>query len=507
MTKQINPNRSITAIAIALAGGVSLFGCARTSGQACTHDLDCDPCSVCIDLQCTRERGLEGTPACSAFRNGLSDASGADAPAADIPAPGAPDASSTDAASTADDAAGAEDGTTDAGVDASCSRASPVLLTVGLDGGADGPSHVNQFALSGDGRYVVYSSFATNLVPDDTNGQEDIFLFDRRRVTTTRIVVTSTGGQPIRSASCNPAISADGTSIAFYSDEADVEHVYARVYDTATATSSVVSVNSLGQPSNAIAADRTSISGDGRRVAFASQAKLVPGDGNGDRDIYVYDRQAGATELSSANPMGIAGNSISYQSTLSADGRFVAFTSAATNLVPGDSNGRIDVFVHDLMSGSTLRASTDYVGREPEGGSFDPSISRDGRYVAFVSETILTPRTSSACPGGVHIRDLLAQSTEFVAVDSAGGTLDGCSSSPSISGDGRFIAFLSNTSAAPGNAGGQSFSVLVRDRLNETTAFISDTRGAVNIALSADGTTLAFQRDGNVFVIGDLQCP
>ena len=129
-----------------------------------------------------------------------------------------------------------------------------------------------------------------------------------------------------------------------------------------------------------------SISANGRYVAFHSYASnLVPGDGNGQPDVFVHDRKKGLTTRLSVNSAGVEGNGQSYGPSISANGRYVAFRSYASNLVPGDGNEEPDVFVHDRKKGLTTRVSVDSAGFEGNGQSYDPSISANGRYVAFRS--------------------------------------------------------------------------------------------------------------------------
>ena len=128
-----------------------------------------------------------------------------------------------------------------------------------------------------------------------------------------------------------------------------------------------------------------SLSADGRYVAFASQASnLVTGDTNGTSDVFVRDRQTGATTRVSVDSSGTQGNNGSAEPSLSADGRYVAFTSQADNLVTGDTNGKADVFVHDRQTAQTTRVSVDSAGNQLDFDSDSPSISGDGRFVAFL---------------------------------------------------------------------------------------------------------------------------
>ena len=187
-------------------------------------------------------------------------------------------------------------------------------------------------AISADGRYVAFVSWAYNLVIGDTNSYDDIFLHDRKTQETTRVSVTSDGMQ--------------GNDFSF----------------------------------------SASISSDGRYVAFVSVASnLVVGDTNGSEDIFVHDRQTGETTRVSVASDGTQGDWASTVPTISADGRYVVFNSTATNLVVGDTNGFYDIFVHDRVTGETTRLSVASDGTQSNDLSLYPFISTDGRYVTFVS--------------------------------------------------------------------------------------------------------------------------
>ncbi len=188
--------------------------------------------------------------------------------------------------------------------------------------------------ISANGRFVAFRTEASNLVPGDTNGEPDVFVHDLEARRTVRASV-GTGG-----------VEGNGDS-------------------------------KFG----------AALSADGRYVAFTSEStNLVPGDTNGERDIYVRDLKAGTTRRASVGPGGVGGNRESRFPTISANGRFVAFDSRATNLVPGDTNGEFDVFVRDLEKGKTIRISTSTGGAQGDYRSIFGTISADGRVVVFDSD-------------------------------------------------------------------------------------------------------------------------
>ena len=257
-----------------------------------------------------------------------------------------------------------------------------------------------------------------------------------------------------------------------------------------------------------------SISTDGRYVAFASLAtNLVPGDTNNSEDIFVHDRQTGMTERVSIDSGGTQGNDESESPSISADGRFVAFVSHATNLVPGDTNGAPDIFVHDRLTGTTERVSIDSAGAEADGLSDYPSISADGRFVAFMSNaTNLVPGDTNNSTD-IFVHDRQTGRTEQVSLATGSVEGNGQSYFPSISANGRYVAFSSQaTNLVSGDTNG-AFDVFVRDRQYGTTERVSvDSNGAQDngdtlfpnaCSISADGRFVAFDSASYNLVPGD----
>ena len=271
-------------------------------------------------------------------------------------------------------------------------------------------------AISGDGRFVAFRSFANNLVPGDTNLVCcDVFVHDRQTGVTERVSVASNGTQSNGQGEGDIAISADGRFVAFGSEATSLvpgdtngrPDVFVR--DRQTGTTERVSVASNGTQANGYGAPPLAISADGRFVAFRSFAtNLVPGDTNGLDDVFVHDRQTGMTERVNVASDGAQANAGGGSGSISADGRFVAFTSFATNLVPGDTNAVGDVFVHDRQTGMTERVSVVSDGTEGNDSSGDDSvaISADGQFVAFDSNaTNLVPNDTN------ETRDIFVQAT------------------------------------------------------------------------------------------------
>src|SRR3990172_7658500 len=304
-------------------------------------------------------------------------------------------------------------------------------------------------AISADGRFVAFSSDATNLVSGDTNLASDIFVRDRQTGSTERVSVDGAGSQA-NGSSYEPAISADGRFVGFSSmasnlvpgDTNGTRDIF--VHDRQTGATERANVDSAGSEANA-AAFFPAISGDGRFVAFSSDAgNLVPADANGTTDIFVRDRQAGTTERASLNSAGSEGNGASDESAVSSDGRFVTFRSLSSNLVAGDTNSVHDVFLHDPQTGTTDRMSVDSAGAQGNATSRVPPVSGDGRFVAFrsLASNLVAADTNGAID--VFVADSQTGITVRVSVDSAGSQGNGPSDDPAVSGDGRLIAFHSS---------------------------------------------------------------
>jgi Tol biopolymer transport system component len=345
--------------------------------------------------------------------------------------------------------------------------------------GGQGNAESRDPSISADGRYVAFWSHATNLVPGDTNGRADGFVYDRDTATLVRASVDSSGAQASNH-SFFPTISADGRFVAFESsapdlfagDENGIGDIFVR--DLLAGRTERVSVGSGGAEANGESA-LAAISPDGRYVAFESFAtNLVAADTNGRRDVFIRDRQTGSTDAASVGSAGVLGNGDSRAPAISADARFVAFESAATNLVPGDTNGRHDVFLRDRQDGVTLRMSVGSAGSQANGDSLNPSISADGELVTFTSlATNLVPADTNLSDD-VFLRDRLTSTTVWVSVASAGTQAHGQSADGSISADGTRIVFTSTAgNLQPGDTN-DTWDVFVRERGHAAMASLCD---------------------------------
>jgi Tol biopolymer transport system component len=357
-------------------------------------------------------------------------------------------------------------------------------------------------AISGNGRIVVYAE-AHQTGP--TSGSYRNRAADRW--TGADLHVTPEDGD----ASYGAGVSGDGRFVAsdLWAGDAG-EQVF--VSDLAAGENSMVSLAMNGNPGNSYS-DLAAISADGRYVSFQSYATdLVPGDTNDTEDVFVRDLRDGITQRVSVSTAGEEGERyrFSSRSALSADGRYCAFESSAGNLVSGDTNDNLDVFVRDLRSGVTRRISVGTHGEQADGYSEDPAISSDGRYVAFVSTAPNLVPGDTNDKADVFVRDLRSGVTRRVSVGSHGEQADGYSDDSAISGDGRYVVFVSSASNLVPNDTNGSGDVFIRDRVLGTTRRVDvgpgneqADRSAYGAAVSSDGRYVSFISGAMNLVPGD----
>lgn len=315
--------------------------------------------------------------------------------------------------------------------------------------------------LTADGRFVTFESSADDLVPGDANRVADVFVRDR-----------------------------------------------------STGVIEIASVDSSGRPGNRYSSGG-STSGDGRFVAFASEADdLVRGDTNGFRDVFVHDRSTGETTLVSVLPSGVQGNGPSTDPVISDDGHVVAFVSYADNLDASDYNRSSDVFVVNLMTRQIRCVSVNRRGRVGNhwSGSWDygPSISADGQIVAFTSAADdLVAHDHNLYPD-VFVRDLGTGKTRRVDVGRLGGGVNKGAFGPSISADGQVVAFESISWDLVAGDTNWTYDVFVRDLRSGTTERVSvdssgtqSRAGGWGPALSPNGNVVVFTSSGDDLVPGD----
>ena len=299
-------------------------------------------------------------------------------------------------------------------------------------------------SISENGRYVAYSSIAADLVPNDTNQAQDVFVTDRRTGRAKRLPlpdILPKGGR-----SYEPSMAADGSAVAFtYIPPATTSAAIPSmviVWDRDTNSSEIVSKRRDGTPARN--SREPSISGNGRYVAYTTDdGRIAPGDGNETSDVYVYDRNTEEAELASANPDGRAANGGGTRPAISANGRFVAFDSQATDVIalPGSTEAP-EVYLRDLDDDSTELISVNTSGGYGNGQSIAASISANGNVVAFES-TATDLVDGDTQVQDVFVRDRQAGTTVIASVGASGGAADGPSGQAALASDGQIVAFIS----------------------------------------------------------------
>jgi Tol biopolymer transport system component len=370
-------------------------------------------------------------------------------------------------------------------------------------------------AMSANGRYTAFVSFASNLVPGDTNDGCDVFVRDNS-TGAVELASVSSAEEQVVAQSCfgRPAISADGRFVAFESDAAGLvpndtstnSDVFVR--DRVLGTTERVSVGSdgetpLGNGTEFGNSFHPAISADGRFVAFMSSGRnLIPGREIYETHVYLRDRVAGTTEIVSERPDGQSTNGPADQPSLSADGRYVAFVSFSEGLVAGDDNLGADVFVHDRATGMTEGVSVSSTGALPQyisgpPQSEQPSISADGRYVAFSSNARDLVAADDDFSYDVFLRDRVAGTTRLASVTATGAPASGGDSvAPSISADGRYVAFHSGAGNLSPGGGFGTVDIILFNAASGTTKPLTighdDGDNSIFPSLAADGSQVAF---------------
>lgn len=408
----------------------------------------------------------------------------------------------------------AADGTAGTLITAEAAPAVPVRITrlSVSSSGEQGNGYSNAPSVSADGRYVVFESDATNLVAGDNNGTGDIFLRDRQTGTTSLVTLSSTG-QQANDYSYWASISGDGRFVVFTSAATNLvnggangmENVFIR--DRVAGITEMISVASDETLANDHSGAGISVSADGRYVVFDSGAtNLVNGDTNEAGDVFLRDRQTGITTRISVASDGTEANSGAWGPSISSDGRYVVFNSGSDNLVPNDTNECSDVFVHDNLTGTTVRASVNPAGEQANRYSRSGSISGNGRYVAFMSGATNLTSEDTYYYEHIYIHDLQTGETTPITTNSDGSMLVGESDDPVISEDGRYVAFTFDEKGdgMPGmdiylrdRQSSQPVSVTGTQPYYDESSFHPDISGNGNIIVFASGSDSLVPNDTN----------
>ena len=408
----------------------------------------------------------------------------------------------------------------------------PTLVSIQHSDVSGGSGTTEDPAVSADGRFVAFQSYASNLSPIDTNGRYDIFVRDLQTATTTLVSVNLAGTASANGDSQRPVISADGRYVAFESTASNLvandTNTWTDVFvrDLQTGTTTLVSVNNSGTGSGIQTSSSPVISANGRVVIFKSFASnLVTNDNNNTIDVFARDLQNGTTSLVSCNSTCTgSGNDASFpanipkdkapRALISKNGRFVVFESYATDLVTtSDPNGHdTDVFVRDLQVGTTSLVSINRLGTgSGNAGSTSPVISGNGRFVFFQSNATDLTANDTGFGLDLFVRDLQTNTTNMISVTTTGTGSDTHPNSsffPVASDDGRYVIFQSNAKSYVLNDSNNGYDIFLRDlQLNTTTLVSVNTSGGTSAnsdangaVMSADGRFVAFNGFGTDFV-------
>jgi Tol biopolymer transport system component len=369
---------------------------------------------------------------------------------------------------------------------------------------------------STDGRYVVFSSLAEDLIAHDDNGFRDVFLRDRRTGTTIRISVAHDTGGDSDGDSDFATISDDGRFIAYSSEAGDLvandgnafKDVF--VYDRDTGATTRISTASGGGDVDGDS-HLPSISGDGRFIAFGSGAtNLVAGGANSNGDIYVFDQWLGTTTKVTERHDGSLTETNSWRPVISADGSCVVFVGGDTELVPGDTNGVPDVFVSDLDTGTIERVSVHSSGAQGTARCGAASVSADCTVIAFQSQAEDLVNDDDNGFSDIFVRDRTAATTTRVSVSTNGQQGNEGSWQATVSHDGRFVAFTTDADTLVDDAVVGPDYVLSHDRLTGITRRHSQLfEGPAGDSYSrrpsvtADGRHIIFESDASNFIDDD----
>jgi Tol biopolymer transport system component len=391
------------------------------------------------------------------------------------------------------------------------------LVSVTVDGTpAAGTS--GRPSISADGRFVAFASTAPNLVRGDNNGVPDVFVRDRRTGVTTRVSVSSTGAEA-NGPSGNPSISGDGRYVVFESRATnlitDNPGKFQNIYDHDLVSGKTQRVNYSGslswlQPDGDSA--NPVISADGQHIAFDSVATNIGVfDNNGASDVFEWERAWPTLQhLVSHNRRNEVADGASWGPSISADGNQIAFTSDADDLdLRADNNQASDVFVSDF--GQVLMESRGFDGKQGNNTSRNPVISADGKHIVFESyASNLVPNDTNGRPDLFTARTGYWETITRVNADPAGAVAGGnIGPRSAISADGRYVAFSSGEDGLAANDTNGTWDVLLRDTVAGTTSLVSATSGGTpgdnfseEPSISTDGGHVAFKSQATNFVPG-----
>lgn len=363
------------------------------------------------------------------------------------------------------------------------------LVSGNLSGGVTTGTLSTHPVLDASGRYVAFVSSATDLVTNSLTGLWHIYVRDLLTDTTTLVDANTNGIGSFVGDATVPSLSAGGRIVAFECTDGGLvpndsnRSLDVFVRDILAGTNELISArhSTLGSatPNSLSSMTVFSASADGRYVAFASDVDdATTGDTNGFRDVYVRDLAGNTNMLVSCDAGGVAGNGYSGEPAISGNGRFVAFTSSATNLVSGDTNGMTDVFVRDLQTGLTVLASAKPTGGSANSNSFSPTLSDDGRWLLFRSQAKDLVSGTGSGAENLILRDTLLATNR--ALTSGGVTAS------AMTPNGRFVVCMGLV------LGANTPYLSIWDSFASTRVFTNVTPGINRVAISADGNRVAY---------------
>lgn len=330
--------------------------------------------------------------------------------------------------------------------------------------------------ISAGGTIIAFASAASNLVPGDNNNKTDIFVRDLLSRTTT-LVTSSSSKIAANGNSRDFTISSNGRFVAFVSEATNLVDgttiASGAVYVKDLLLGSLFVVSTRNESSNAVSGRHPSLSADGRYVAFQSESSdLVDNDFNGQSDIFVKDLQTGALQRVSVSGQAIEGSGPSFDAQISEDGSFIVFASRSENFVANDNNNQSDIFVKNIQTGALEIASVDTSGNASNGWSESPSISSDGRFVAFKTFANNLSPADTQNYSDIYVKDMLNETVFLVSSDSDGIVGNYVSTAPMISSNGQFVVFTSGASNLVNNDNNGSFDVYVKNILTNTVTLV-----------------------------------
>jgi len=317
-------------------------------------------------------------------------------------------------------------------------------------------------AVSADGSIIAFASYATNLVPGDTNAKSDIFVYDVAKGETTRISVPDAGGEADDN-SDEPSISADGSIIAYTSLATNLvpsdtnEHFDAFMYDAIKDETTRISVADDGTETDH-GGEQVAVSADGSTIVYRSYStNLVAGDTNGLFDVFAYDVGSRTTTLVSVASDGTQADNTNENPSVSADGSTIVYSSFASSLVSGDTNKKSDIFAHDVVTGATVRVSVADDGTQANSDSYDPIVSADGSTISYHSLASNLVAGDTSGKWDVLAYDVDSDTTTRVSVATDGASANGDSWDSALSADGFTIVYYSEaTNLDVGDTNGAS---------------------------------------------------